>query len=1020
MTVYQNQELVNKNFDNKNLKNSTFTNVTLTNCSFKNTNLKNCVFTSTNLKNSTFMNNNLTNLKSSNISAKEISQIGYDIDGEANGDDSGEVVSISDNGLRIAVGSKWNAGINGNQRGHVRVYEWTQFTESMVGLYHYSSTVQDDTQTLPLIITNNTDPVIGDSYWTQVGYDIDGEGNIDRSAYGVSLSSDGNRLAIGARYNDGIPASDTGHVRVYEWIQFTESMVGLYHYSSQVQNTSQTLSLIITNNIEPTVGNYYWTQVGKDIDGDKERERIGISVSLSSDGTRVAVGSIDADETFGDYDDNTGLVRVFEWDGSSWNQLGNDMKGEARSDLSGWSVSLSGNGTRVAIGAKYNDGTTGNIDDNRGHVRVYEWDGSSWNQLGDDFDGKEQGDQAGGSVSLNEDGSRLAFGAIYYDDDGIWKGMVRVFDWNGSVWTQVGNDFIGDRTGDFKGRSVSLSSDGSRLLISSTGDDGTSTEDVNFNRGSTSLYEWINGDWVEIGERVLGSDRKNELGNSASISGDGKSFITGAPYPDTTPGYVRVFDCDILYSNNFSIDGGYIVGSGVNLSNLQLENVNFNQSNLSNVNFSNTTFKNVQFTKNDFTNTIFSKNTFEDCTMMNPKNLTSLSLPLPGISEVVVMNTENSGKSYSIYTNISIYDDGYSENYSENTLYFNNFENNKLIQMSGTIKTVSNSSDVIGIFKGIYDNITYSSNKFLSNETDIPSDDHIYVGSGEYTLTETYLTGSFTIAFNASLYGSSDGYDINVKTSFDIGNDPTSFFNSLNLTSNVLISSDLLNDPFITNSDTEVVFSSITPSYTPTTEDSVFVVLDTDGSSITFNLPEENTIKIVRDSSTQYSVFKNEETTAFLTQTTGDIGSEEDFEWKIGSVLAQLNAPFGVICFGADEIVETDQGYVPIQQIDTKTHTIRDLPVEQRSHIRCMDEKVVLIEKDALGKNYPNKDTIVSLNHQILLDNKYIRARSIQKNGVSLIDSNNRELYNVMLPEYTHMRVNNLVVETLNPIRHLK
>lgn len=85
-----------------------------------------------------------------------------------------------------------------------------------------------------------------------------------------------------------------------------------------------------------------------------------------------------------------------------------------------------------------------------------------------------------------------------------------------------------------------------------------------------------------------------------------------------------------------------------------------------------------------------------------------------------------------------------------------------------------------------------------------------------------------------------------------------------------------------------------------------------------------------------------------------------------------------------------------------------------------MDEKVVLIEKDALGKNYPNKDTIVSLNHQILLDNKYIRARSIRKNGVTLIDSNNRALYNVMLPKYTHMRVNNLVVETLHPNRHLK
>lgn len=79
-----------------------------------------------------------------------------------------------------------------------------------------------------------------------------------------------------------------------------------------------------------------------------------------------------------------------------------------------------------------------------------------------------------------------------------------------------------------------------------------------------------------------------------------------------------------------------------------------------------------------------------------------------------------------------------------------------------------------------------------------------------------------------------------------------------------------------------------------------------------------------------------------------------------------------------------------------------------------MDEKV------ALGKNYPNKDTIVSLNLQILLDNNYIRVRSIRETGVSPIDSNNRSLYNVTLPKYTHMRVNNLVVETLHPNRRLQ
>jgi len=46
--------------------------------------------------------------------------------------------------------------------------------------------------------------------------------------------------------------------------------------------------------------------------------------------------------------------------------------------ISGFSVSLSSDGTRVAIGAPLNDGNGSNA----GHVRVYEYNGTAWAQLG--------------------------------------------------------------------------------------------------------------------------------------------------------------------------------------------------------------------------------------------------------------------------------------------------------------------------------------------------------------------------------------------------------------------------------------------------------------------------------------------------------------------------------------------------------------------------------------------------------------------------------------------------------------
>ena len=67
-------------------------------------------------------------------------------------------------------------------------------------------------------------------------------------------------------------------------------------------------------------------------------------------------------------------------------QLGSDIDGEAGGDNSGISVSLSSDGSIVAIGAFYN-GDGGN---NSGHVRVYSYNSSndSWSQLGSDIDGE--------------------------------------------------------------------------------------------------------------------------------------------------------------------------------------------------------------------------------------------------------------------------------------------------------------------------------------------------------------------------------------------------------------------------------------------------------------------------------------------------------------------------------------------------------------------------------------------------------------------------------------------------------
>jgi hypothetical protein len=115
------------------------------------------------------------------------------------------------------------------------------------------------------------------------------------------------------------------------------------------------------------VGSAYgeWTQLGDDIDGEEKLDQSGSSISLSADGNILAIGA-SANDANGN---SSGHVRIFEWAGTVWTQLGEDIDGEAEGSLSGGSVSLSTDGSIVAIGARDNDGAG----DNSGHVRIWSW-----------------------------------------------------------------------------------------------------------------------------------------------------------------------------------------------------------------------------------------------------------------------------------------------------------------------------------------------------------------------------------------------------------------------------------------------------------------------------------------------------------------------------------------------------------------------------------------------------------------------------------------------------------------------
>uniref|UniRef100_A0A7S3LJ25 TIR domain-containing protein n=1 Tax=Aplanochytrium stocchinoi TaxID=215587 RepID=A0A7S3LJ25_9STRA len=389
--------------------------------------------------------------------------------------------------------------------------------------------------------------------WLQLGPDIDGEEMGDESGYSVSLSADGTIIAIGALHNSGNGA-DSGHVRVYKWDGSAWNQLGSdidgeapvdlsgYSVSLSADGTIVAIGAPFNSGNGEHSGNVRvyewdgsaWNQLGQDIDGEALSDQSGQAVSLSADGTIVAIGTI------GNAGNGvqSGHVRVYEWDGSAWNQLGPDIDGEAAGDFSGICVSLSADGTIVAIGAPLNDGV-GALSPNTGHVRVYKWDGSAWNQLGLDIDGEAPGDQSGTSASLSADGTIVAIGAPFNSGNGTQSGNVRVYKWDGSTWNQLGPDIDGESAGDVSGWSVSLSANGTTVAIGARLNDGIN----GFVSGHVRVYEWNGSAWY-TGLDIDGEASSDQFGWSVCLSADGTTVAIGALRNDgngAESGHVRVY-----------------------------------------------------------------------------------------------------------------------------------------------------------------------------------------------------------------------------------------------------------------------------------------------------------------------------------------------------------------------------------------------------------------------------------------------------------------------------------------------
>ncbi|HYR89909.1 MAG TPA: integrin [Terriglobia bacterium] len=444
----------------------------------------------------------------------------------------GHSVALSGDGSTLAVGAPYESsaakGINGNQNDN------SLYSAGAVYVF---------------INRNNT--------WSQQAYiKASNPGQSDKFGYVVSLSQDGNTLAVSAVWEASAAKGINGD-------QNDDSIPqagAVYIFTRTGATWSQQAYIKASNTGEAGVGDQFG-------DGDE----FGFSISLSGDGNTLAAGAIGEDSGSkginGDQNDNSqsgsGAVYVFARSGTAWSQQAYIKASNTDAgDLFGYSVGLSADGNTLAVSAYDEDGSSREINGvqdkarrGSGAIFAFTRSGTTWSQQAYlKASNAENGDSLGYATAISQDGNTIAGGAA--DEDcmtpGVFlpspvvcdkdqpmdnsSGAVYVFVRNGTTWTEQA--FIKSSNPgkeDWFGSRLTLSGDGNTLAVGAQVENGSArvingkADDAAEDAGAVYFFTRSGTTWMQKAYvKASNADAYDEFGSAMALSRDGKLMAVGA------------------------------------------------------------------------------------------------------------------------------------------------------------------------------------------------------------------------------------------------------------------------------------------------------------------------------------------------------------------------------------------------------------------------------------------------------------------------------------------------------------
>lgn len=411
-----------------------------------------------------------------------------------NGDRFGAAVALSADGSTLAVGAPNEdggvAGINGEQNDNSAWDAGAVYIFRLIGA-----------EWLQQAYIKASNAGGGDR--------TDYYGRGDQFGYAVSLSSDGNTLAVGARYEASSATGVNG-----DYVDNSAPNSGAaYVFRFDGTDWSQQAYVKASN----TEGSF----------SPNEADGFGHAIALNADGNTLAVGAPGEDSNAtgidGDQADNSaeraGAAYVFRFDGADWSQQAY-VKASTTEVGFGDAVALSADGNTMAV---------------EGYI--FQFDGTDWHEQACVLT-LEFSRCAHGSNDLSADGNTMLLGSSIFRS-------ARIFRFDGTEWFEQLNIEFSNPGGNVRTGNFALSGDGNMAAI------GVHTFDDSWNAyiEAVHIFRFDGEEWPQRGDPIIQNPAspsadcdwspymKDWFGYPASLNSDGSTIAVGATGEDSgSPG----------------------------------------------------------------------------------------------------------------------------------------------------------------------------------------------------------------------------------------------------------------------------------------------------------------------------------------------------------------------------------------------------------------------------------------------------------------------------------------------------